>query len=125
MADCSTGCADRKWQKLLWDLNIPHKVKLFVWRAFHNILPTGQNLIHRGIGSVRGCRRCQEGLETGFHALVCCTVAWQMWSESVFWSKISRFKGDQDDLFLLFMSAALKREDLELFCMVLWLVCKD
>lgn len=44
---------------------------------------------------------------------------------SVFWSKISRFKGDQDDLFLLFMSAALEREDLELFCMVLWLVCKD
>jgi hypothetical protein len=30
-------------------LNVPNSVKVFLWRAFHNLLPTKANLLTRGV----------------------------------------------------------------------------
>lgn len=35
------------WRKL-WNLEVPKKVKNFLWRAMMNILPTNDNLIRQG-----------------------------------------------------------------------------
>lgn len=37
------------WWKSLWSMIIPNKVKLMVWKIFHNILPTKYNLNWRHI----------------------------------------------------------------------------
>lgn len=35
--------------KNIWTLSVPHKVKVFLWRATHDVLPTKANLLSRGI----------------------------------------------------------------------------
>ncbi|GMN54500.1 hypothetical protein TIFTF001_023624 [Ficus carica] len=39
---------DSKWWRLLWRLKIPPKVRIFIWRCFHDLLPTMFSLKHRG-----------------------------------------------------------------------------
>ena len=34
----------RKFWKGLWQLRVPNKIKLFVWRAYNDALPTMENL---------------------------------------------------------------------------------
>ena len=41
----SLASMDRKMWKRLWSLNIPPKVRNFMWRACSNILPTKANLV--------------------------------------------------------------------------------
>ena len=37
--------------KLVWQLKCPNKIKLFLWRACKNILPTNLSLVSRKVGS--------------------------------------------------------------------------
>ncbi|KAK2653785.1 hypothetical protein Ddye_013641 [Dipteronia dyeriana] len=60
------------WWKLLWRLNIPLKVKLFVWRACNNWIPTMVNLEGRGLRVSSRCPVCDYGRETTWHALWGC-----------------------------------------------------
>ena len=43
----STAALDRPIGNKLWSLNVPPKVKTFIWRACSNILPTRDNLHRR------------------------------------------------------------------------------
>ena len=47
--ECSTkGIKERMW-KVLWKLNCPRVVHLFLWKACNNILPTKANLSKQGV----------------------------------------------------------------------------
>ena len=74
------GC--QVWAKL-WKLNVPNKIKVFGWRACHNILPTRDNLMLRKIVEEDGCMLCSRGAETRIHALWECAVAKDEWSGSM------------------------------------------
>lgn len=90
LSNRSSGSADTKWWKFLWHLKIPNNVKIFVWRAFHDILPCWSNLANRGIGVQKGCRRCPNAEKTSFHALnIGCDAGSRVWSLTVFWDLIS------------------------------------
>ena len=52
--------SDVVWWRKMWSLSIPPKVRLFVWRAFHEILPTMVSLKFRGISCDGICPRCNE-----------------------------------------------------------------
>ncbi|KAK3221525.1 hypothetical protein Dsin_008550 [Dipteronia sinensis] len=41
----SNPCND--WWKALWQLNLPLKIKIFIWKACYNWIPTMSNLHHR------------------------------------------------------------------------------
>ena len=71
----SSKSYEEKWWAVLWSLQIPGKVKICIWRAFHEILPTSLNLAKRGIDASRGCPRCSYGVESSYHALVDCQAA--------------------------------------------------
>ena len=62
------------WSRL-WKLRLPNKIKLFGWRACHNILPTKENLVRRRITQDNVCELCNQGPESGLHALWECGVA--------------------------------------------------
>lgn len=47
------------WRKV-WTQNIPPVTKMFAWRALHNGLHLGKNLIRRKICSDTLCPRCGE-----------------------------------------------------------------
>jgi hypothetical protein len=44
--------------KIIWQIKIPIKVKFFLWRALHGIIPLKCLLANRHIGTSAGCPIC-------------------------------------------------------------------
>ena len=59
------------WNRL-WKLNIPNKVKFFLWRACTDSFPTMLNLHKRRIVPSSVCCLCHAGEESVLHALWFC-----------------------------------------------------
>ena len=62
------------WKKV-WRLPVPHKVKHFLWRACHDILPTKANLMQRKVLSDDICEECMLEAETSAHFFWSCPRA--------------------------------------------------
>lgn len=56
----------------MWSLNVTPKVKLFIWRLMHGILPSNLNLITRFVNVEPACKRCGELVESSEHAIRDC-----------------------------------------------------
>jgi hypothetical protein len=66
--------------KILWQLKIPSKIKIFIWRALHGILPLKSILANRHVGNTGGCPICQLGPEDIMHLMFHCSAARDMWT---------------------------------------------
>ena len=67
------------WWNSFWKLKLPNKIKVFVWRACKNILPTFGNLHKRKIADAPCCLKCNTEVETCCHALIDCPIADEIW----------------------------------------------
>jgi ribonuclease HI len=65
--------------KELWMLHIPSKIKIFVWRSLHGILPLKCILANRHIGTSGECPICHHGPEDISHLLFKCHTAQELW----------------------------------------------
>jgi hypothetical protein len=65
--------------KTFWQLKIASKVKIFLWRALHGILPLKSILANRHVGNTGGCPICQLGPKDIMHLVFQCSAAWEMW----------------------------------------------
>jgi hypothetical protein len=72
-----TGCS-RIW-KAIWSLHIPNSVKMFLWRACHDIIPTRVNLQKKGIALDPSCIFCNMEAETTMHILWNCPSSNDVW----------------------------------------------
>ncbi|KAF5481359.1 hypothetical protein F2P56_002016 [Juglans regia] len=72
---------DARWQEV-WGLNIPGKVKIFMWRAMKELLATRVNLSLRKITDSSSCPICKNDDESVMHAIWYCPAAADVWSES-------------------------------------------
>ena len=72
--ESSTGFGQQIWKKL-WKVRVPNKMKVFAWKACHEILPTRVNLAKRNIIRENLCLCCQRVPETVIHAIWECPVA--------------------------------------------------
>ncbi|KAK3193675.1 hypothetical protein Dsin_024985 [Dipteronia sinensis] len=71
----SSGMGDLvSWWKFLWKAPISSKVKIFIWKACQNWLPTMYNLSCRGIQVTNRCPLCMRDKETTWHALWGCRL---------------------------------------------------
>uniref|UniRef100_A0A803LQM6 Reverse transcriptase zinc-binding domain-containing protein n=1 Tax=Chenopodium quinoa TaxID=63459 RepID=A0A803LQM6_CHEQI len=70
----STNPCNDIWE-MLWNANVPPKVKNFGWRALHGGLPVRSKLKKRGICDDDVCPVCGENAETIMHSLFFCPVA--------------------------------------------------
>ena len=102
------------WQRL-WKLHVPNKIKIFRWRACHDILPTKENLAQRRITGDSVCELCQQGSESGIHVLWECGVARDVWAGNK--GRLQKSVGGQVDFIQLFeeLMDRLSREELEAF----------
>lgn len=73
--ECSRGLGGQQVWKRLWQLEVPNKIKVFGWRACHNILPTRVNLIRRRIISDNICQCCIRLPQSAIHVIWECSVA--------------------------------------------------
>ncbi|KAF4366697.1 hypothetical protein G4B88_010772 [Cannabis sativa] len=60
----SFTCNQSHWWNGLWNLKVPQKVKIFLWRMYHRALPTNSQLIRRKVLVQPMCSRCGEELES-------------------------------------------------------------
>ncbi|CAM8893848.1 unnamed protein product [Rhodiola kirilowii] len=70
------------WNKV-WKLKLQGKVKLFIWRLFHDYLPTAGNLVRRGCKVDLDCKICGFEYETSMHTFIDC------WWARAFWKKLN------------------------------------
>jgi hypothetical protein len=76
-----SSSSDAMW-KGVWKLNVPPKVRVFWWRAFHEFLPSRYNLWRRHIEPVAFCETCGDLEETIRYVLLDYTVAKEFWCQA-------------------------------------------
>ena len=70
--------ASQGWQSIQ-RLNLPRKIKIFVWKAARNLLPTIENMWRRKILQEPTCQICKVKRKDVFHALMECRLARKIW----------------------------------------------
>ena len=65
----------------IWDLEVPNKIKHFIWRACRKSLPTKKNLFIKKVTRNAICDLCHVGVEDVIHALWGCQVLKEVWWE--------------------------------------------
>ncbi|QHO51670.1 Putative ribonuclease H protein [Arachis hypogaea] len=75
----STSEDKREIWKEVWRIEVPQKIRMFIWKACHDILPVGSNLYKRKMASDPICQICLKSSETVEHALLLCDWARATW----------------------------------------------
>ena len=107
------------WNRL-WRLEVPSKVKHFMWRALTDVLPTTENLLKKYVEVPPACPLCHASSESICHLLLQCPFARTCWMTSSI-----VFFGDGSNL-LLWLEALFNRYSLEqtqlalMICWSLW-----
>lgn len=79
----SSASSSSQW-KTLWALELPEKVKIFIWKASKNILPTAENLWRRKCIQEPVCQSCKRCMETVRHVLFECKATRKIWNLAPF-----------------------------------------
>lgn len=104
----------------LWRIGIPNKVKVFLWRACSEALPTRKNLQKRKVLNDPTCSFCLIHQEDTVHALWECVDLHTIWEPLLGW-----VRKDHPHLHSVAELASLIDQQpcqLDLFAMVAWLV---
>lgn len=67
------------WWHKLWSLQIPSKIKLFMWRMFCEFIPTNLSLHKKHIPIHPWCNLCKKKEESCFHTFFKCCRVKQFW----------------------------------------------
>nr|XP_023903860.1 uncharacterized protein LOC112015657 [Quercus suber] len=89
---------DKKVWKVIWKMQVPPKIKNFIWRACRNVLPTKQALMRRKVVADPICERCKLDVEDAEHALWSCPELDVVWVNQIGSSGIggTRWRPPQD-----------------------------
>ncbi|XP_024043202.1 uncharacterized protein LOC127899387 [Citrus sinensis] len=120
---CSNSSSSN-WN-IIWKLTLPAKIKIFIWRAVKNLLPTAENLWKRKIIHEAYCKRCGNRVENTLHALITCKAAKKVWQLSPLASSFQEM-GNTDILGdLMRVQQKLSRVDMEMLMTILWVIWYD
>jgi len=76
-----------EWLKM-WKLQIPHKIKVFLWRALRGVLPMQMRLQDRGVPCTGICPFCETNYENDWHVFIGCEEAKNVWRTAGMWELI-------------------------------------
>ncbi|KAK5794991.1 hypothetical protein PVK06_036245 [Gossypium arboreum] len=63
----------------LWNLQLPAKIAITIWRIFWNYIPTLANLKHKRVSNDAACPRCGRGEEDITHIFRYCPATGEIW----------------------------------------------
>ena len=112
MASCSEE--KQNFWNAIWYLQIPEKVKIFMWRAFNDLLPTMENLWKRKVVQFPRCQRCYGMGESIFHALFACKVSKKTWQLTCFGEEMGLCKNKDVCNLFQFMTGRKNKAGMEL-----------
>lgn len=120
--DCSTKTT--LWNKIL-ALNIPPRVKIFVWKFAHDIIASEANLVcHHVPGSPR-CVLCGFYWSNANHSILFYQEVKEAWRGSSWWHIFKNLKGSSPAEVLDSLCKELNKDDFECLCTKMWGVWKD
>ncbi|KAL8483316.1 hypothetical protein ACS0TY_026124 [Phlomoides rotata] len=67
---------------LIWELDVPPKVRFIMWKLVHGILPTSINLLCRFVDVDPLCCRCGRNIETEEHLFHTCAWVASFWESN-------------------------------------------
>lgn len=107
---------------VIWKLKIPEKVKIFLWRAAKDILPTAENLWRKRVLQEATCLVCTHQLENSAHALLDCKIARKVWRVSPIGSVVQEEKFP--DVITLLLSLQRQQNDIsgKIVAFLLWTI---
>lgn len=109
---------DSAFWKKIWSLEVPSKLKNFVWHACKEALPTKRNLNKRKITPDGLCDLCKAGVEDCSHVLFFCSDVQVIWSSE--WSWISDMQ--VSSVKEIFSHAFSEKKDTALLAFTSWAV---
>uniref|UniRef100_A0A2N9F767 RNase H type-1 domain-containing protein n=1 Tax=Fagus sylvatica TaxID=28930 RepID=A0A2N9F767_FAGSY len=117
---CSNSSQLTKIWNSIWSLQVPSKVRHFLWHSCHDSLPTKENLHRRHILDDARCESCKLSVETTLHALWNCPSIELVWSSLPWRASIvgTNFLNFLD--LIQFMIANRTSHEFESFAMVCW-----
>ena len=106
--------------KIIWGLNVPYKIKNFLWRSCKETIPIKQNLKRRKIIQDDKCDHYESHAETSLHAL------WECPRLSLVWDSNPELKLHQayglSSIIDLVLHAHAKGKNLNQLAVILWTV---
>lgn len=106
---------------------MPGKIRNFLWRVCHNVLPTVANLAEKWVQIDEVCSWCHTQVETAVHVLFECEFAREVW-EAV--GLLNVVYTEENDEALDILRRVFGNNDknqcvlVGLFCWSLWFRCK-
>jgi len=90
-----TSTWEGKW---IWKINLPPKIKIFLWQIYHNSLPIRGTLLRRGMHIDVTCLLCQGDIESFDHLYIQCPCPKNIWAlaHSHQWITRTAFPTDMD-----------------------------
>ena len=64
---------------MIWHIQVPSKLKMFLWRLARQSMPTGTVLEHRHMATENTCLLC-GAVDTWTHALISCPMSASVWA---------------------------------------------
>ncbi|KAK3230847.1 hypothetical protein Dsin_002728 [Dipteronia sinensis] len=110
------------WWNSVWRLSVPPKVKIILWSACKNWIPTRVNLAQRKIPVDDICPICNRCQETTMHALWSCPSLKEVRKSCGFMKGIRCDDSVDFKVFLAFCKHKLQGDELPLFLIILWLL---
>ncbi|GKU89382.1 hypothetical protein SLEP1_g3524 [Rubroshorea leprosula] len=106
--------------QILWRLELPERIKVFLWSAYRDILPTKENLRKRRVDIDNYCPVCGEMAETGVHVLKDCQFARAVWLGSQLNLRVADMQVDSFAEFFDTVALTVDQRKLALFGVVCW-----
>ncbi|PWA65244.1 hypothetical protein CTI12_AA315820 [Artemisia annua] len=104
----------------IWKANVPNKIKLFIWWALRNYVPTAENMLIRRLTlSSASCTCCGQLGEDVMHILYRCSAAKEVWVRC---SLDRLFEENEPDTLEDLCHVILEKNpsSWEIFIMILW-----
>ncbi|KAL8125864.1 hypothetical protein AgCh_013243 [Apium graveolens] len=121
VGECSTP--DVSFWKKMWNLDLPGKVRFFMWRTCRLCLPTAMALIEKRVNIDSKCTWCRVANEDAKHVLFECIFARNVWSSVGMseWTQAKQGETIFDHVKRLFSSGTNEQcALLALFCWSIW-----
>jgi hypothetical protein len=113
--------------KTIWALEVPNPVKIFLWKACHDLLPTRVNLVHKRVVEDKFCPCCTIEEESIFHAIWSCIAARDVWGTKNSCFQKCSCEGPTFRKLFEYCMGRMSREELELMAVTsrkIWL-CRN
>ncbi|KAL8470379.1 hypothetical protein ACS0TY_033016 [Phlomoides rotata] len=100
------SAAGKIWATV-WNMQVVLKIKFFVWRVLHDILPTSLNLTCHFVDVDPLCKRCGAEVECAAHALRDCGGIRDFWGSTMFARHLSDAPSGGDEMKCFFVILTL------------------